>query len=86
MNAQSSQLIRRTGLLAGAVFSLVGISLFADTAAPAGSTLTSDDFPTFSSYVKISGQAPSITGDKAAFQERMRQPAHPQGRGSRPDG
>ena len=75
MNANFSQLIRRSGLIAGAVFSLAGVGLYADTpAAPAGSTLTSDAFPTYDSYIKISGQGASITGDKAAFRDRMRQP------------
>lgn len=33
----------------------------------------SDAFPTFDSYIKISGQAPDIKGDSAAFQARNKQ-------------
>ena len=32
-----------------------------------------DAFPRFDSYIKVTGQAPSISGDKAAFQNRTQQ-------------
>ena len=34
----------------------------------------SDAFPTFESYIKLTGQAAAITGDEAAFQQRVQQP------------
>jgi len=69
MNAITPHFIHRTGLLAGAVLVLAGVRAYgADQAA-----IQADAFPNFDSYVKISGQAPSITGNKAAFQDRLHQ-------------
>jgi hypothetical protein len=51
-------------LVVGVWFALAG----ARAQAPA------DAFPTFESYIKITGQAPSITGNDAAFQKRVQQP------------
>lgn len=39
-----------------------------------GVTPKTDAFPTSESYIKISGQAASITGDEAAFSKRTQQP------------
>jgi len=61
---------RSAGVLcAGAVLLLPGIRAAADDA-PA----LADAFPTFDSYIKISGQAPWTTGDKAAYATRMGAP------------
>ena len=69
MNAILPPIIRYTGLLAGAVLILSGFQTYgADPAIP------SDSFPVFDSYVKISGQAPDITGNKAAYEARTQQP------------
>ena len=69
MNVKVLQFIRRTSLVAPMGLVLAGVALRADTTAS-----QIDAFPTFQSYIKISGQAPAITGDKAAFQARTRQP------------
>jgi len=65
MHTNSTSLFRPAGVIA--VTSLVLSSpLFA-------ATDKSDAFPTFDSYLKISGQAASIKGDGAAYQSRYRQ-------------
>lgn len=75
MNTNLSQLIRRTHLLAGAAVSLAGVSLFAaDAASPGKPNPNSDAFTTFDSYIKFSGKSAAITGNEAAFQQRLRQP------------
>lgn len=38
-----------------------------------GATLPADTFPTFESYLKVSGQAASVSGNGAAFQKRHQQ-------------
>ena len=48
-------------------FGLAGAGLRADTK-------DTDAFPTFDSYIKVSGQAPSITGNGAAYAERAHSP------------
>ncbi len=63
MNAKNSPFIRSAGLLATAICALQGGRL------QAGDALKqADAFPTFDSYIKVTGYAPSITGNKAAFQ------------------
>ncbi len=64
MHAKLFRYIFRSTLIAGFTLALSG----ARAATP------TDAFPTFDSYIKISGQAPSITGDEAAFQKRLQQP------------
>ena len=68
MNAPVLPFLRRIRLVAPAGLLLAGLPL---CGADAASQI--DAFPTFQSYIKITGQAPSITGDKAAFQARTRQ-------------
>ncbi len=53
--------------------SLIASAFLVFTGAQAAA-LPNDVFPTFESYVKISGQAPAITGNEAAFQRRLQQP------------
>jgi len=69
MNAKSFQFIRNAGLVAGAVVALncTGLSGADKT------TIPSDAFPNFDSYIKLTGQAAAITGDGAAFQSRAAQ-------------
>ena len=70
MNITFPSLRRSAGVLcASAVLLLPGIRAAADDA-PA----QADAFPTFDSYVKLSGQAPWTTGDKAAYASRMGAP------------
>jgi hypothetical protein len=70
MKANLSQFISRTGILAGAFLVLAGApARAAGTTAP-----PSDAFPNYESYVKVSGQAASITGNDAAFKTRTGQP------------
>ena len=57
--------LRGTSLLAGILLALTGAQAAA---------LPADAFPTFESYIKLSGQVPSITGNEAAFQKRIVQP------------
>lgn len=65
MQAKLFRSLRNTSLVAGLIVALPGIY-----AAPP----PTDAFPSFDSYIKISGQAASITGDEAAFQKRLQQP------------
>lgn len=64
MNANVSTLLRCAGLAAGAAFALPGVHAAVPT----------DAFPNFESYIKITGQDASITGDGAAFQKRTTKP------------
>ncbi len=60
-----SPVVRGTSLLVGALLALA--------AAPtrgADKAVADDAFPNFESYIKISGQAPSVTGDVSSFQTR----------------
>lgn len=68
MNANSLKFIRSAGLVAGSMLALSNLSLFAAEKAPA-----TDAFPNFESYIKVSGQAPSISGDSSAFANRARE-------------
>ena len=67
MNHQISSLIRRAGVLS------VGCLLVAGVPARGADKAEADAFPNYESYIKISGQAASINGDKAAFQTRTMQ-------------
>jgi hypothetical protein len=70
MNAPLSSVLRTTRLATGAILACTGfVAHAADKAAQA------DAFPVFESYVKISGQAPAVSGSKATFQNRTRQSA-----------
>ncbi|HTJ78851.1 MAG TPA: hypothetical protein VL357_07615 [Rariglobus sp.] len=60
MQTTSSKLFHAAGLLTAASLTLVSAPLFA--------AANSDAFPTFDSYIKITGQAASIKGDSSAFQ------------------
>ena len=62
--------IRSAGLLTGACLLGSGVVLGAAAKPEA------DAFPNFESYIKISGQAPSVSGNEAAFQNRTRQNAN----------
>src|SRR4051812_36059389 len=64
MQAIHSHPLCHTRLLAGLMIALVGAH---------GATPPTDAFPNFDSYIKISGQAASVTGDAAAFQRRLQQ-------------
>jgi len=68
MHAIATPLSHRARRLAalGLTLSLAGITLAADKDA--------DAFPNFESYVKVSGKAPSVTGDPAAYAERYQVP------------
>jgi hypothetical protein len=67
MKVTLSDFIRPTGLLTGTLLVLAGIP------ALAADKLPSDAFPNFESYIKLSGQAASISGNEAAFQNRTNQ-------------
>ena len=68
MNANSFQFIRSAGLVAGAMLALSSVSLLG------GEKSSTDAFPNFDSYIKVTGQAASISGDGAAYASRARQP------------
>ncbi|SDS43784.1 hypothetical protein [Opitutus sp. GAS368] len=70
MKVTLADFIRPAGLLAGALLALAGGTV------RAADKLPSDAFPDFESYIKISGQAASITGNEAAFQTRTKQDAN----------
>ncbi len=69
MKVNLSDFIRPAGLLAGGLLILTGSPAFA------ADPLPSDAFPNFDSYIKISGQAASISGNEAAFQKRNALPS-----------
>ena len=69
MKPISFPIIRRAGFLTSTVLFLAGVSAYAADPAQA------DAFPNFESYIKISGQAASVNGDKAAFQSHTQQPS-----------
>lgn len=66
MQTNSLQLLRRAGVLTATLLALPSVRV---TAAD-----KTDAFPTFDSYIKISGQSASISGDRAAFQARTGEP------------
>ncbi len=64
MNSKNFSLRRHAALLSGACFLLAG-------AATRGSEgPNADAFPNFESYIKVTGRAVDVTGNKAAFQTR----------------
>ncbi|MDP2137303.1 MAG: hypothetical protein Q8J74_05570 [Candidatus Didemnitutus sp.] len=69
MKAFLSPLVRTTGLLAGAVIALAGLS--AGGAEPAVAT---DAFPKFENYIKLSGMGASLSGSNSAYQSRTQAP------------
>jgi hypothetical protein len=70
MNVKTFHFIRNAGLVAGAMVALSCPRL----AGADKTTVPSDAFPNFDSYIKVSGQGASITGDGAAFQNRTKLP------------
>lgn len=72
MQTTFSSLLRRTSLIcAGAALALPGPRL-----AAASTPAEADAFPTYESYIKVSGEAPFITGDTAAFATRSGVPSN----------
>ena len=69
MKANLSTFFCSTGILTGTLLVLAG--------APArgADKAQADAFPNFESYIKVSGQAADITGNKAAFQNRTARPS-----------
>jgi hypothetical protein len=70
MNVRTLQLIRPAGLVAGAIVALSCSRL----AGAETTTVPSEAIPDFESYIKVSGQGATITGDTAAFQNRTKMP------------
>ncbi len=62
--------IRRHAVLMGIAFAVPAIQ-----AAPGDAPVPADAFPDFESYIKVSGEAPWITGDPAAFANRTGTPS-----------
>ena len=62
-------LVRRAGIASSAAL------IFAGVPARAADKAQADAFPNFESYVKITGQAASVSGNQAAFQSRAKQPS-----------
>jgi len=65
MKANFSTIVRGASLLAGVSLALTAVT------ARGSDKANSDAFPNFDSYIKITGQAPSISGDENAYQRRM---------------
>ena len=61
MQAKNLISLRGTSLIAGVLLAITGAH---------GAPLPADAFPTFDSYIKISGQSARIDGNEAAFQKR----------------
>lgn len=61
--------VLRAGIVSGSVLLLSGAEIRAADKAQ------SDAFPNYESYIKVSGQAASITGNEAAFQNRTGRPS-----------
>ena len=68
MKANFYTIVRGASLLAGASLALTALPVRGSEKA-----LAADAFPTFESYIKITGQAPSVSGDEKAYQRRMQQ-------------
>ena len=62
-------LVRRAGIASSAAL------IFAGVPARAADKAQADAFPNFDSYIKITGQAASVSGNEAAFQSRAKQPS-----------
>jgi len=72
MHSDSSSLRRIASLIGlGAGLALV----LPGPASADGPVLTSDDIPTYESYIKVSGQTPWIVGDSASYASRAGTPA-----------
>ncbi len=69
MHANSFQLRRSAGVFAGLTLVLCNAAVGAGPVSK-----EADAFPVFDSFIKISGQAPSVTGNPAAYAERFRSP------------
>ncbi|MEI6106582.1 MAG: hypothetical protein WCR49_06155 [Opitutae bacterium] len=69
MHATKFNLCHGARVIAGLALALSAVGLYA--AAP---SKQADAFPTFDSYIKISGKVPSVTGNPAAYAERFRSP------------
>ena len=67
MNTVPFSFMNRAGLALSAAALLCGSRILAADKAEA------DAFPNYETYIKISGQAPAISGNKEAFQNRARQ-------------
>ena len=67
MNTKIFPIIRRAGVLS------VGCLLLAGVQARGADKAQADAFPNFESYIKLSGQAASVNGDKAAYETRTKQ-------------
>jgi len=69
MRATTLNFLRGTSGIACLALALSSVSLRADA-----TSKQADAFPTFDSYIKISGKAPSVSGNPAAYAERFRSP------------
>lgn len=69
MNTKTFPVIRCAGVLSAGLLTLAGTPLRAADKAE------SDAFPKFESYIKVTGQAASISGSETAFQNRAKQPS-----------
>jgi hypothetical protein len=70
MNTKILSLFRRAGVLSS------GLLLVSSLPALAADKAEADAFPVRESYVKITGQAASISGSESSFQSRTQQPAN----------
>lgn len=70
MNLNTFTSLRNAGLCAGLVFGLAAPAWAADK------NVMADAFPQFDSYIKITGQAPSVTGKDASYARRLQMPAN----------
>lgn len=68
MKANNFNNLRHTGLLTGVLIALSGVTVLG------AETPQTDAFPVFDSYIKITGQAASISGNGASFESRAQQP------------
>ncbi|MBI5767326.1 MAG: hypothetical protein HZA93_05985 [Verrucomicrobia bacterium] len=71
MNNTNSTFIRRAGVLASGLLLVAGVHARAASAKP-----EADAFPNYESYIKLSGQAASISGSETAFQSRTKNPSN----------
>lgn len=69
MNTKTFPVIRCAGVLSAGLLVLAGTQLRAADKAEA------DAFPKFESYIKVTGQAASISGSETSFQNRAKQPS-----------
>ncbi len=69
MHAKFISLRRNAGLIAG-----LGLALCSVGAVRGAAAKEADAFPTFDSYIKITGKAASVSGNEASYAERARTP------------